>query len=419
MNVVATERSDDPGVIFDPGFYATHGYPHEAWTRLRREDPVHFMDDPERGPFWAVTRYEDIVTVGRDARRFISSPGVALNKLNDSSEMSSFSIPMILMMDPPKHGKYRGVVRDRFTPPAMKGLEEHIVAKTREIVDDVARRRLEAAADGGEIDFVTSVAARLPLDVILELLGVPVEDRDDVFAWSNAVIGSEDPEFGSEAAPRDVILKSAMAFFEYFSKHVATKRAAPKDDLVSTLIAGRVDGEPLADMDILGFCFLLALAGNETTRNATSGALMALIDHPEAAATLRQTPDMLPVAVEEMLRWVAPIIYMARTAAEDTELAGRRIAKGDKLVLFYPSANRDESVFPDPFRFDITRTPNEHLTFGFGRHRCLGNDLARIELRSIMSEVIRRFPDIRLAGPVSRLRSNFVGGIKHLPVIFD
>lgn len=415
---IATMTSDaDPHTIFDLDHYATHGYPHAAWTRLRREDPVHRCEGFDVGPFWAITRYEDIVAIERDSRTFINSPGVTLmKKLDDALPTASAGIPMLLTMDPPQHGKYRAVVRERFRLSAMKSLEAHIVAKCRLIADDVARATFDAAADRGSVDFVTAVAARLPLDVILELLGVPSEDRDQMFIWSNEIIGSEDPEYSGAVPAREVMMRAATQVFGYFAKHVAQRRVAPGDDLVSLLVNARIEGEPMSDFDILGFCLMLMLAGNETTRNATSGSLLTLLDHPDVMKALRDHPDLMPGAVEELLRWVAPIIYMARTATADVVLQGKKISTGDKIVLFYPSANRDESVFADPFRFDVERTPNNHLTFGFGRHLCLGNDLARIELAAVIGEIVRRFPDIRLAGPVARLRSNFVGGIKHMPV---
>ena len=413
------QSDDDPSNIFNLDYYQSNGYPHAAWTRLRKEDPIYRCEDKEVGPFWAVTRHADIVAVERDSRTFSNASGVTIMKSGAQGQPDlSALIPMLLMMDPPKHGKHRGVVRDRFTPPAMKGLEQHIVSKSREIIDDVARHRVDMAAEDAEADFVTSVAARLPMDVILELLGVPTSDRDQMFVWSNAVVGSQDPDYGDVDTPFDAAMEARAGLFRYFSKHVTARRADPGDDLVSLLAGARIEGEPLSDLDILGYCFLLVLAGNETTRNATSGALIALLEHPAAMRDLASDDSLMPGAVEELLRWVAPIVYMGRTCTTDVMLGGRLIGKGERLALFYPSANRDDAVFQNPFDFDIRRTPNDHLTFGFGRHRCLGNDLARIELAAVIGQVIHRFPNIRIAGPIDRLRSNFVGGIKRLPVHF-
>lgn len=410
----------DPA-MFDPDRFASHGYPHDIWERMRRESPVAWHDDGIRQPFWAVTRYDDITAIGKDSDNFISGPGVTILRKDQIVEGQTSRVPLMLTMDPPEHHKNRMILRDRFKPSVMRALEAHIIERCREIADDVAAARVAAAAAGQEpvIDFVDAIAMRLPLDVILELLGVPTDDRDQMYEWSNAVIGSEDPEYGDVDLPREAIATAQQAMFGYFARFIAQRRAAPREDLVSLLVEARIDGAPLTDIEILGFCFLLAIAGNETTRNATSGAMLALIEHPEARGILTADPSQMAPAVEELLRWVTPIVYMARTATRDIDVGGQMVREGEKVVLFYPSANRDESVFDDPFRLDVARKPNRHLTFGFGRHSCLGNDLARIELRAVLTEILERFPQLELAGPVSRLRSNFVGGIKRMPVRLD
>lgn len=407
----------DPA-CFDPDGFAANGYPHEVWTRMRREQPIAWHDDGIREPFWALARYADITAVGKDSDLFISAPGVTILRKDQMVGADAPRVPLLLTMDPPDHHKNRMVLRERFKPSVMRALEEHIIARCREIADGVAAARIAAATAGNseEVDFVEAIAMRLPLDVILELLGVPADDRDQMYLWSNAVIGSEDPEYGDVDLPREAIVEAQQAMFGYFARFIAARRAAPREDLVSLLVEARIDGEPLGDREILGFCFLLAIAGNETTRNATSGAMLALIEHPEARAALTADPSIMVPAVEELLRWVTPIVYMARTATCDIDIAGQTVREGEKVVLFYPSANRDESMFENPFTLDLTRKPNRHLTFGFGRHSCLGNDLARIELRAVLTELLARFPGLELAGPVSRLRSNFVGGIKHMPV---
>lgn len=407
----------DPA-CFDPDEFAANGYPHEIWSHMRKEQPIAWHDDGLREPFWALTRYADITAVGKDSERFISAPGVTILRNDQIGGADTPRVPLLLTMDPPYHHKNRMVLRERFKPSVMRALEEHIIARCREIADGVAAARVAAATAGESevIDFVEAIAMRLPLDVILELLGVPEDDRDQMYLWSNAVIGSEDPEYGNVDLPREAIVGAQQAMFGYFARFIAARRAAPREDLVSLLVEARIDGTPLSDPEILGFCFLLAIAGNETTRNATSGAMLALIEHPEARAALTADPSIMAPAVEELLRWVTPIVYMARTATCDVEIAGQMVRADEKVVLFYPSANRDEAMFENPFTLDLTRKPNRHLTFGFGRHSCLGNDLARIELRAVLTEILTRFPGLELAGPVSRLRSNFVGGIKHMPV---
>jgi cholest-4-en-3-one 26-monooxygenase len=414
---MATRPQADPA-CFDPDRFALRGYPHDIWERMRRDTPVAWHDDGIREPFWAITRYADITTIGKDSDNFINAPGVTILRKDQMVAADAPRVPLLLTMDPPEHHKNRMLLRERFKPSVMRALEEHIVTRCREIADDVAAARVLAAGDG-EIDFVESIAMRLPLDVILELLGVPADARDQMYLWSNAVIGSEDPDYGSVDLPREAIVAAQQAMFGYFARFIAERRAAPREDLVSLLVEARIDGTPLNDREILGFCFLLAIAGNETTRNATSGAMLALIEHPEARAALTADRELMPTAVEELLRWVTPIVYMARTATNDIEIGGQIVRKGEKVVLFYPSANRDESVFDAPFTLDLARRPNRHLTFGFGRHSCLGNDLARIELRAVLSELLTRFPGLELSGPVSRLRSNFVGGIKHMPVVLS
>ena len=376
----------DPA-CFDPDRFAAHGYPHESWRRMRAETPVAWHDDGVREPFWALTRYADITAVGKDSDNFRSASGVTILRRDQMVEASAPRVPLMLTMDPPEHHKNRMVLRERFKPSVMRALEEHIVLRCREIADDVAAARIHAVDPDAPIDFVEAIAMRLPLDVILELLGVPTTDRDQMYLWSTAVIGSEDPEYGDQDLPREAIMAAQQAMFGYFATFIARRRAAPKEDLVSLLVEARIDGTPLTDREILGFCFLLAIAGNETTRNATSGAMLALIEHPAARQALTADPSLMPTAVEELLRWVTPIVYMARTAAHDVEIGGQKIAAGEKVVLFYPSANRDEAVFERPFELDLSRKPNRHLTFGFGRHSCLGNDLARIELRAAMSEL--------------------------------
>ncbi|MEP6784521.1 MAG: cytochrome P450 [Sphingomonadales bacterium] len=415
--MISQQRPLADPACFDPDRFAAQGYPHEIWTRMRADTPVAWHDDGIREPFWAITRYADITAVGKDSDNFLSAPGVTILRRDQMIDENVPRVPLMLTMDPPEHHQNRMILRERFKPSVMRALEEHIIVRCREIADDVAAARVASVDPSAPIDFVEAIAMRLPLDVILELLGVPADDRDQMYLWSNAVIGSEDPEYGDVVLPRDVVMAAQQAMFGYFAKFIAQRRAAPKEDLVSLLVEARIGGEPLNDREILGFCFLLAIAGNETTRNATSGAMLALFENPEARAALTTDPSLMPTAVEELLRWVTPIIYMARTASKDVEIGGQTITAGEKVVLFYPSANRDEAVFENPFSLNLSRKPNRHLTFGFGRHSCLGNDLARIELRAVMGELLQRFPAMQLSGPVSRLRSNFVGGIKHMPVV--
>jgi len=396
--------------------YAIHGYPHEAWTQLRRESPVHRFELEGYDPFWALTRYDDIARVSRQPRSFLNAPRLAFSSRRYPVRAPEDFARSLLNMDPPEHGKYRGLVNRRFTPHALSFLRTHVERLSAAIVDEVAKRLVGDVAQRGECDFVTDVAARLPLAVILELLGVPRDDWKLVFEWTNQAIAPGEPEYRQGKTAAETAERARAAMFDYFGRYVAERRRAPQEDLVSVLVQSRIEGEPVSDFEILSYCFLLAVAGNETTRNATSGGLLALIEHPAELERLRQDPALLPSAVEEVLRWTSPVIHFCRTAAADAEVGGQRIAKGDLLILFYPSANRDEDVFADPFRFDVGREPNEHIAFGIGEHFCLGANLARLELTAIVAEVLRRLDGFELAGPVERARTIIVGGIKRMPI---
>jgi cholest-4-en-3-one 26-monooxygenase len=286
-------------------------------------------------------------------------------------------------------------------------LEPRIRAAAKDIVDQVIAK--------GEADFVTAIAAELPLRVIAELLGVPMEDRHKLFDWSNRLIGFDDPEFQTSLEDG----KGAAAELWMYANGLADlRRDAKGEDLVSVLINAEIEGERLTDMEFDSFFLLLTVAGNETTRNLISGGLLALIEHPEERARLTNDTSLLPSAVEEMLRWVTPVMYFRRTATRDTQLRGQKIREGEKVVMYYSSANRDEDVFPASEQFDVGRTPNDHLAFGAGQHFCLGANLARLEIRAIFEEIVTRMPDVGLAGPVRRLRSNFINGFKTIPVRF-
>jgi cholest-4-en-3-one 26-monooxygenase len=315
---------------------------------------------------------------------------------------------MMLMMDPPRHTKLRLLVNKGFTPRMINRLHDQVRTIARDIVDNIIEQ--------GECDFVVDVAAELPLQVIAEMMGVPQSDRHKVFDWSNRMIGSEDPEYAVSA---ENAMEAATEMFMYANDLAARKRANPSDDIISVLLQAEVEGEQLSDLEFDLFFELLAVAGNETTRNLISHGMLALIEHPDQRALLLEEPERLPMAVEEMLRWASPVMYMRRTARNDFDLDGERIKEGDKVALWYIAANHDPAVFDDPHRFDITRHPNEHEAFGGGGpHFCLGSHLAKLEIRVMFEEILARVPDMELAGPVERLRSNFINGIKHMPVRF-
>jgi len=382
------------------------GVPHEWFTLLRREAPVYWQAERDGPGFWNVTKYADVVTVSRQPNLFSSWLG-ATNSFDLTPADLEQSRLLMLNMDPPKHGKFRRLVSRGFTPKRVSVLAEQIRALAKQIVDDVAER--------GECDFVDDVAARLPMETICEMIGVPESDRRYIYDLSNKLIGFDDPDFAANRADGP---KAAAEMYLYAENLAQERRRCPVDDLATVLLHGEVDGERLAPAEFDSFFLLLALAGNETTRTVTAQGMRLLIEHADQRRRVLDDRRLLPTAVEEMLRYSPAVIHFRRTASADTELRGKKIRKGDKVLMWYPSANRDEEVFEDAQRFDVGRNPNEHVAFGIGEHYCLGANLARLQLNTIFSELLTRLPDIEFAGPVKRLRSNFIDGIKEMPVRF-
>jgi len=392
------------------------GVPHDWFSTLRREAPVYWHEGDDfpigsgqRGGdgFWCVTGYDDVVAVNRDNEAFSSARGLVFMWDPDNENLEQQRL-LMLNMDPPLHTRYRRLINKGFTPRMVSELESTMRKRTREIVDRVAER--------GECDFVVDVASELPLQVIADLMGVPQDDRHKLFDWSNRMIGSEDPEYG---ITEEMAQHASMELYAYASELAARKRVDPKDDLISVLTHSEVDGEKLTDLELDLFFLLLSVAGNETTRNLISHGMVTLLEHPDQLERLRAHRKLLPGAVEEMLRWASPVMHFRRTATRDLELGGQEIKEGDKVVIWYISANRDEKAFKDPFTFDIERSPNEHVAFGGGGpHFCLGANLARMEINVMFDEILDRLHNIELAAPVSRLRSNFINGLKHIPLKF-
>jgi cholest-4-en-3-one 26-monooxygenase len=384
------------------------GVPHDQLDRIRAEAPVYFHPEQDGSGFWCITRADDLHTVSHEWEVFSSEWGITLHE-SLSEEQLEQNRMMMLMMDPPRHTKLRLLVNKGFTPRMIGRLHDQVRAITRDIVDNVIER--------GECDFVVDVAAELPLQVIAEMMGVPQEDRHKVFDWSNRMIGSEDPEY---AVSEENAMAAATEMFMYANELAAHKRANPSDDIISVLLQAEVEGERLTDLEFDLFFELLAVAGNETTRNLISHGMLALIENPDQRALLLDDPSLLPSAVEEMLRYASPVMYMRRTARTGFELRGEQIEEGDKVALWYIAANHDPDVFKDPHTFDIRRDPNEHEAFGGGGpHFCLGTHLAKLEITVMFEELMARIPDMELSGDVERLRSNFINGIKHMPVQFS
>jgi cholest-4-en-3-one 26-monooxygenase len=385
------------------------GVPHHWFAELRREAPVfwHAQEEAPRGGFWAVTRYDDCVHVNRDWEHFSSARRTSLFTEMDDDQLAQQQL-MMVNMDPTMHTRYRRLVNKGFTPKMVRDLEQQIIGYADGIIDAVCER--------GTADFVEEMAAELPLLVIAELLGVPQEDRRMVFDWSNRMIGADDPEYQIDGVESG---EAAMQVYAYAEDLAQSRRLAPKQDLVSVLIDAEVEGEKLDQLELDLFFLLLVVAGNETTRNLMSGAMCAFFDHPDQWELVRRDRSLLPNAVEEMLRFVTPVMHFRRTATCDLELHGQQIREGDKVVFWHSSANRDELAFENPDAFDVTRSPNNHIAFGGGGpHFCLGANLARMEIMVMFDRVLERLPDIRLDGEVQRLQSNFINGTKHVPVAF-
>ena len=380
------------------------GPPHHYFDFLRREHPVAWIDHVELdGPgFWALTRWDDVMAVERDPETFSSYTGGAfMGPVDEGTRL------MMINQDPPRHTRLRKLVSRMFTPRHIRSIEGHVRSAAKEIVD--------RAAPQGELDFVTEVAADLPLIVIAELIGVPQEDRHKVFEWSNRMVGAEDPEYGADSNPMEV----AAELYAYAQSLAEERLADPGEDIVTLLLTGEVDGEKLDVLEFNVFFLLLAVAGNETTRNLITGGTLALLEHDDQREQFLSQPDVLAPSVEEMLRYVSPVNYFRRTATRDTEIRDVPIKQDDKVTLWYPAANRDPDQFPDPHTFDIDREPNEHVAFGGrGPHFCLGANLARYEINCMFEELRRILPDMELTGPVERLHMNLINGIKHMPVKF-
>jgi cholest-4-en-3-one 26-monooxygenase len=398
--------------IIGPQHYQDNGYPHREWTWLRHNHPVYWYDGPHAKPFWAITKHADIVHIAKQPELFTNTPRVVIfaDESGGYGEPEEPPFRHLLTMDPPRHAEYRSIMSRRFTPRSVRELLPKIERITRDVFDRVVGKK--------EIDFVLDIAAPIPLAVIAELLGCPRKDWDQLFRWSNEIIGAGDPEFQQHGeSQRDTAERARLELFRYFAELMADRQKHPTDD-ISSAVANAIlpGGDSMPIPEKLGYYFLLVLAGNETTRNATSGGLQAFIDNPDQFRRLKQDPTLIKTAVEEIVRWVTPVIHFARTATADTEVHGQKIRKGETVCLFYPSANRDEDVFDNPFTFDIGRYPNPHIAFGIGEHFCLGANLARLELEVIFREAARRLEYAEPNGPVERLRSSFVGGIKHMPI---
>ena len=397
--------------LTDPGFFASHD-PHPLWKRMRAEDPVHWATGNLRKGFWSITKYEDALTVLRDPLTFSSEAlGMSMPTRDledfDRSEMGCGA--MIIAMDPPRHNPMRRALSKNFLRSHVGQWEERCHRVVKELIDRVAPL--------GRCDFVTDVAQQLPMLMILEMMEIPPEDRATLLRWAGMTVGNDDPEFqvGSSLESRR---QGNFAIYDYSRRMALERRGGAGSDLLTVMGNAVVMGEQLSERD-LGFTGdMFVLAGIETTRTALADGMLELLRNRPARRKLQERPELLPGAIEEILRWTSPVGHILRVATADAQVRGRAIRAGDKVVVWTPSANRDEEVFADADRFDLERTPNEHIAFGYGEHFCLGAHLARLELRVMVEELLRRLPDIELDGPVQRLHSIQLFGPKHIPVKF-
>lgn len=428
--------------VIAPEYYARHGHPHQAFAWLRANDPLRRIDIPSFRPFYAVTKHEDVVAIEKQPELFASEPRPIIGRevarpemrqeimaeifrrLQDTPALLQVMaqsteqglIRSLVQMDPPDHPKYRALTQPWFKPTNIKRLEERLSAIIRNILDDMM-------GDGGvrELDFVQDVAVWPPLKLITELLGVPEEDEWRILKLTNELFAGDDPEMKRVSDDPLSIFETIKDIYLYFTDLTEKRRAQPTEDLASYIANGRIDGEYLPYKELISYYTIVATAGHETTRTGISGGLQALLTHPAQMQQMKATvhdEESLKLAVEEMIRWSTPVAQFARTAMADTELRGRRIARGETLCLFYASANFDEEIFDDPFAFQIDRKPNRHLAFGTGPHQCLGLILARMEMRLFFEQLIPRIDFMELAGEPALLQASFVHGLKHLPIRF-
>ena len=394
----------------NPDLYVS-GVPHEVFTWLRREDPVHWNPVTNGRGFWSITKYEDIVAISKNPEVFSSAREHGGHRIYDENIVGTAGMGAeetdapFISMDPPEHNRYRRMISPGFGPSRLKALEGQIHDRVCNILDRLGART--------ECEFVTEVAAELPIQVLAELLGIPQADRLKLFDWSNSMIAEDDPEL--RKGPEETAA-AVRAMVEYSGRLWEERVANPGPDLISMLIHPDADGEVMSKERYLGTFILLVAAGNETTRNSISGGLITLARFPEQRQRLADNPALYGTAAAEIIRYVSPIMHMRRTAIADSVVRGKTIRRGDKVIMWYVSANRDEQIFTNPFGFDLTRAEATQLGFGVGQHFCLGARLAELQLRIFFTEFLRRYPNAEPSGPIRRMRSNFVAGIKEMPV---
>lgn len=398
-------------LLADPLTYTDESRLHAALTHLRANAPVSWVDVPNYRPFWAITKHSDIMDIERNNVLFTNWPRPVLTTAEGDDQAAAIGVRTLIHLDDPQHRVVRAIGADWFRPKAMRAL------KVR--VDELAKIYVDKMMEAGpECDFAQQVAVNYPLYVILSLLGLPEDDFPRMLKLTQELFGSDDSEF-KRGATTEEQLPALLDMFQYFNAVTESRREHPTEDLASAIANARVDGEPLSDIDTVSYYLIVATAGHDTTSATISGGLHALIENPDQMTRLRDDLGLMPQATEEMIRWVTPVKQFMRTAAEDTAVRGIPIAAGQSVLLSYVSANRDEDIFDDPFRFDVGRDPNKHLAFGYGVHFCMGAALARMEVNSFFSELLPRLKSVELTGDPQFVATTFVGGLKHLPVRYS
>jgi cytochrome P450 len=409
---VSTPIIDDAAKVFaTPKAYTDETKFHAALTHLRANAPVSWVDVDGYRPFWAITKHADIMEMERANTLFTNSPRPVLVTAEGDELQAGIGVKTLIHMDDPQHRDVRAIGANWFRPKAMRAMKVRIDELAKIYVD----RMLEK---GPECDFVQEVAVNYPLYVILSLLGMPESDFPMMLKLTQELFGSDDDEFKRGTSAEDQ-MPALLEMFQYFTTLTASRRENPTEDLASAIANAVIDGEPLSDIDVVSYYLIIAAAGHDTTSATISGGLLALIENPDQRARLRNDLGLMGLAVEEMIRWVTPVKAFMRTAVEHTAIRGVPIAAGESVLLSYPSGNRDEDIFDDPFRFDVSRDPNKHIAFGYGVHFCLGAALARMEASSFFSELLPRLDSVELAGDPQHVATTFVGGLKHLPIRYS
>ncbi len=405
---------EEAGLVFvDPSAYADERRFHDACTLLRREAPIHLVAHPDFAPFYAITRHADVFDIEVHHEHWHNAPRPVIATLDADRrrEQQGDLLRTLIHMDEPDHRAYRNLAAEWFLPRSLGRYEERLALLAKQTVDRMAEL-------GGQCDFARDVAMHYPLSVILAILGLPESDYPRMLSLTQELFGSSDPELARGRSLEDLV-QVITDFFAYFTELTAKRRAVPSEDLASVIANATIDGRPLGDMETISYYVIVATAGHDTTSSAIAGGLQALAERPDQLARLKADPSLIPNAVDEMIRWVTPVKHFMRNASAEYTLRDKTFQPGDATLLSYPSANRDESVFPDPFTFDVGRQPNRQLAFGFGIHFCLGAQLARMETRILFTELLRRLDSVELAGKPELMQTLFVGGLKRLPIRYE